>query len=99
MAVVSHDKVDRLKVFADKNDIVYTLLSDADAKIIPDFGLANPQFKKGSPWYGVALPIIFVVDPDGTIRHRFSRTDYRERVDPDLILGILKKDAAKKDGS
>jgi peroxiredoxin len=69
------------------------MLSDAQAKIIPAFGIANPQFKKSSSWYGVALPIIFVVDKDGTIRHRFSTRNYRNRPETDVILEILKKDS------
>lgn len=67
-------------------------MSDAKAEIIPAFGIANPQFPKGSSWYGVALPIIFVVDKGGIIRHRFSLRNYRERPEIDVILDTLKKD-------
>lgn len=69
------------------------MLSDAKAEIIPAFGIANPQFKKSSSWYGIALPIIFVVDKDGVIRHRFSTQNYRNRPEADVILDILKGDA------
>lgn len=82
-----------MKRFADARNIGYPLLSDAKAEIIPAFGIANPQFAKGSSWYGVALPIIFVVDKDGTIRHRFSLRNYRDRPEADTILDVLRKDA------
>lgn len=82
-----------LKGFAEARNIGYTMLSDAQAEIIPAFGIANPQFKKSSSWYGVALPIIFVVDKDGVIRHRFSKRNYADRPEVDVILEILKGDA------
>ena len=67
-------------------------MSDDRAEIIPAFGIANPQFAKGSSWYGVALPIIFVVGRDGVIRHRFSLQNYQERPEVDVILDVLRKD-------
>ena len=80
-----------MKTFADARDMGYTMLSDAEAKIVPAFGIANPRFGKGSSWYGVAIPMAFVVAPDGTITHRFSRANYRHDLDIDEILAILKK--------
>ena len=68
-------------------------MSDDRAEIIPAFGIANPQFAKGSSWYGVALPIIFVVGRDGVIRHRFSLENYQERPEVDVILDVLRKDS------
>lgn len=93
MALVTHDKPGALKGFADARNINYTLLSDAKAEIIPAFGIANPQFKKGSSWYGIAVPVIFVVDNGGIIRHRFSLRNYRDRPEVDVILDTLKEDA------
>ena len=93
MALITHDKPGPLKRFADARNIGYTLLSDAKAEIIPAFGIANPQFPKGSSWYGVALPIVFVVGKDGVIRHRFSSRNYRSRPEVDTILDVLRKDA------
>lgn len=69
------------------------MLSDAASRIVPAFGIENPQFKKDGPWYGIALPMIFVVGPDGVIRHRFSTDTHRVPVDIDAVLAVLKKDA------
>lgn len=91
--LISHDRVGALKGFGDARNIGYTMLSDAKAEIIPAFGIANPQFGKSSSWYGVALPIIFVVDKDGVIRHRFSKRSYRDRPEVDVILDVLKGEA------
>ena len=93
IALVTHDKPAALKRFADARNIDYTLLSDAKADIIPAFGIANPQFAKGSSWFGVALPVIFVVGKAGVIRHRFSLRNYQDRPEVDTILNVLRKDA------
>ena len=46
-----------------------------------------------SSWCGVVLPIIFVVDKEGVIRHRFSKRDYSNRPEVDVILDVLKGEA------
>lgn len=88
--LVAHDTPAKIKIFKDQRNIGYTMLSDPRAEIIPAFGIANPQFPKGSSWYGVAIPMIFVAAPDGTITHRFSYASHRDRHDIDAILAALK---------
>lgn len=82
-----------MRIFRDARGIGYTLLSDAKAEIIPAFGLANPQYAKGSAWYGVALPMILVIDASGTVSHRFSGASHASPPDIDVILSVLKKEA------
>jgi peroxiredoxin len=95
VAGVSYDPVEILKRFSDRNDIGFTLLSDAGTKIIPAFGLLNERFAPGSRWYGLAHPITLVVDNAGIVRHRFSERSYRERPEVDLVLDILRKDGGE----
>lgn len=71
--MVTHDGVGTLAGFARRRAISYPLLSDADAEIIPAFGLASRRYPEGSPFYGVAESFIAVVDAGGVVRHRFSR--------------------------
>lgn len=71
--MVTHDDVDVIAGFADRRGIGYTILSDAEASVIPAFGLANSRYPEGSPFYGVAEKFILVTDADGIVRHRFSR--------------------------
>lgn len=92
LAIVTHDSASILARFADSENIAYTLLSDADTKIIPAFGLVNERFAKGTAWYGVAHPMIFVVDEKGVVRHRFSERDYANRPDVDVVLEVLRKE-------
>ncbi len=76
--------------FAADRGIGYTLLADRKAEIISAFGLINEQFPRSSRWYGIALPMMFVIDPKGVITHRFSSTNYRERPDPGMVLRALR---------
>lgn len=79
--------------FASRRNIAFTLLADKKADIIKALGMTNPQFPKGTRWYGVALPGIFVVDPKGKVTHRFMTQDYRDRPSPEAVLSVLSKGA------
>ena len=93
MAEVTYDAVDILERFAVKEKIRFTLLSDPKSEIIGAFGLINDSFPLDSKWYGFAHPMIFVIDPKGAIRHRFSEIKREDRPDVDAILDILRKEA------
>ena len=77
--------------FAEREGIRYTLLADRRAEVIGAFGLINRRFPKSAPWYGVAVPAIFVVNANGIVTHRFSTENYRDRPEPEAILDILRK--------
>lgn len=79
--------------FAADRGIGYTLLADRKAEIISAFGLINERFPRSSRWYGIALPMLFVIDSKGVITHRFSNTNYRVRPDSDMVLRMLRKHA------
>ena len=69
------------------------MLSDPRSEIIGAFGVLDRTIAPGSPGYGIARPIIFAIDADGVIRHRFSKSDYTIRPDIDSVLETLRKDA------
>ncbi len=90
---MTREPVAKLARFAAANNIAYTLLADEKAEIIGAFGLINERFAPSSPWYGIALPAIFVIDPKGIITHRFTSANYRDRVDVDTVLRLLRRAA------
>ncbi len=90
---MTNDPVSVHAQFAADRGIGYTLLADRKAEIISAFGLINERFPRASRWYGIALPITFVIDSKGVITHRFSSTNYRERPDPGMVLRALRKHA------
>ncbi len=92
MAEVTYDPIEVLAQFAARRKIGYTLLSDPKSKIIGAFGLIDEAVPRDSDWYGFAHPLIFVIDPKGVIRHRFSETNYQVPPNVDLIYEILWKE-------
>ncbi len=78
--------------FARRRDIPFTLLADRKAEIIGAFGLIDERHR-GSPWYGLAIPMTFVIDAKGVITHRFSSANYRERIPVGVVLRVLRKRA------
>lgn len=89
LAAVSYDSVPVLKHFSDRRNIGYPLLSDAGSELIRKLGILNPAGKEGTPFYGIPHPVTFVLDADGTIRHKYFEEDYRERP---TLAGILSKE-------
>lgn len=79
-----------LATFAKRYDIGFKLLADADASVIKAFGVVNESFPKNVPWYGVAVPIIFVTNAEGVITRRFSEVPYTNRPKIDLVLNAIR---------
>lgn len=82
-----------LQRFSAKERIRFKLLSDSGSALIKAFGLLDDSVPATSSWHGFAHPVIFVVDPDGVVRHRFSEANYQQRPDVNMILDILRKAA------
>jgi peroxiredoxin len=93
VAMVAYDDAAKIKRFADDRAIRYPILSDPESGIIRAFGLLNEAYPPGSFAHGVPYPMIFVIDPDGIVRHRFSEEAYQRRPEIDLVLDALRKDA------
>lgn len=89
LAAVSYDSAAILKHFSDRRKIRFPLLSDADSRLIKTLGILNTAGKEGTPFYGIPHPVTFVLDPDGTIRHKYFEEDFRERP---TLAGILSKE-------
>ncbi len=86
VASVTYDRVDTLADFATRRAIGFTMLSDPRSAIIRAFDMLNDRY----PGHAVAHPIIFVIDAQGVVRHRFSGKHYRERTDIDLVLKTIR---------
>jgi len=88
---ISPDTPQAQKKFADKYDLPFTLLADADKKVAEAFGVMKEKNMYGKKVMGVARTT-FIIGPDGKIQHIF------EKVNPDdhaeEVLAYL-KEAAK----
>jgi peroxiredoxin len=85
----------------------FEILCDLDNGLGLSFGLlfrVPPDFRDNYRGIGVDFPLIYgndswflpvpatyVIDRDGTIRHSYVNPDFRERLDPQDILGVLKE--------
>ncbi|MGE3531922.1 MAG: peroxiredoxin family protein [Steroidobacteraceae bacterium] len=88
---VSIDTPDKLASFHQKQAIGYTMLSDPDGVIVEKLGIRDPQYAQGSMAYGVARPMIFIVNPQLKITHKFAEESYRNRPDLTKVLAELNK--------
>ena len=79
-----------LERFAGRSAIGYPLLSDKGSKIIQAFDLLDPGPARSTPWYGIAKPMIVVIDAGGTVRQRFSTQGYRDRPEAGAVLQAIR---------
>jgi hypothetical protein len=48
------------------------------------------SYAPGNPAYGIAHPIVFIVNPEGVITHRFSERVYTRRPEIGVILNAIR---------
>ena len=89
LAAISYDQPEALAVFAEKQGVNYTLLSDDKSKMIDAFALRDPQYPATSFAYGVPKPSIFVIDRKAVIRAKLALEGYKVRPDNDAILAAV----------
>lgn len=84
---LSYDEADALRDFRDAHGITYTLLSDPDSDVIRSFGILNTLIDPSDhPWYGIPYPGNYVVNPEGTITHKFFDNNLAVRAGPEQLL-------------
>ena len=72
MLGVSPDTVQAQKKFADKYDLPFTLVADADKKICNLYGVIQEKNMYGKKVMGVARTT-FIIGPESKIRHIFRK--------------------------
>ncbi len=79
VAAISYDSVAILHNFAERRNIHFALLSDADSKVIRELGLLNETVPADNPFHGIPNPGSFVLDAKGAIVAKYFEDDYRQR--------------------
>lgn len=103
---ISADRPDLLKRTLDKNELTYTLLSDAPMTAAKAFGIAfkmDDKAVENYKSYGIDLeedsgydhhllpaPAVFIVNQEGTIKFSYVNPDYKERIDGGILLAAAK---------
>lgn len=90
IASISMDTVDKIASFHNAQSIGYTMLSDPDGAIVETMGIRDLQYSDGSKAYGVARPMIFIIDPQLKIMHKYAEESFRNRPDLDKVLSELR---------
>jgi peroxiredoxin len=88
---VSMDEVDKMAAFHSEQKIGYTMLADSDGAIVEKLGIRDTQYADGSKAYGVARPMIFIIDPKLRITHKYAEQSYRNRPNLDAVISDLRK--------
>ena len=87
---MSPDTSSAQKKFADRENLPFTLLADADRKVAVAYGVLVEKNMYGKKVKGIARTT-FIIDPDGKIEHIF------EKVKPDghaeQVLDYLQESA------
>jgi peroxiredoxin Q/BCP len=83
---VSPDEVDAVKKFADKFDLDFTLLADADHAVADAYGTWVEKSMYGKKYMGVQRAT-FLVDPDGKVAKVFPKVS--PKTHDDAVLAAL----------
>ena len=85
---VSPDPVRRVKAFADKQSLDFTLLADEDHAVCEQYGVWAEKSMYGRTFWG-ATRTTFVIDGDGIVRHVIPRVT--PRTHDDEVLAVLEQ--------
>lgn len=103
---ISADRPELLKKTADKNELTYTLLSDAPMQAAKAFGIAfklddetveryksydiDIEKDSGYDHHLLPAPAVFLVDQKGVIKFSYVNPNYKERIDGGILLAAAK---------
>ncbi len=106
LVAVSPDRPEKLRPTREKQNLGYQLLSDSDMNAARALGIAfkvSSGTRETYDEYGIDLeeasgrdhhllpvPAVFVVDRDGTIRFVHANPDYKSRLDPAVMMAVVR---------
>jgi len=86
---VSPDRVRSLKKFAEKYELPFTLLADADHAIAERYGVWVQKSRYGRTYWGNSRTT-FIIGPDGVVRHVIPKVS-PETHDDDVLAAIAQQ--------
>lgn len=89
LAAISYDSPKTLAEFGAKQQVNYTLLSDAGSKMIDLFGLRDPAYPQGNFAYGVPKSTVLVIGANGVVRQKLTTEDYKILPNNQKILAAV----------
>lgn len=114
LLAISPDRAEELAKTVKKDELDYTLASDAKAEALQAFGIAfkvddatlgkyaeygiNLETASGQTHHALPVPSVFVIDAKGVIQFSYVNPDYRTRVPQRLIRAAVEAVAAGETG-
>ncbi|HZR27072.1 MAG TPA: peroxiredoxin [Vicinamibacterales bacterium] len=83
---ISVDTFFTLKAFQDAQHLTFPLLSDFNKEVIQQYGVFNPDM---IGLKGIAKRAVFVIDKDGTVKHKEVLDDARNEPNYDKVFQAL----------
>jgi len=98
VAGMSYDGREVLAAFHAEQQLGYPLLRDADTRHFSAYRVLNPEYQPGHSAYGIPLPGVLFVSPQGRVRAKFAVPGYRGRPEfaaiHDAVAALAAADAA-----
>lgn len=91
VVAISYDSPEVMKDFATSKKITYPLLSDKGSKVIELYKLRNTEVRKGSRQDGISYPVTVIVNQDGKILKKLTKSVRKRHTTAELIDAIKKK--------
>jgi hypothetical protein len=94
VAAISYDSPAILMDFANRHQIQFPLLADADSTVIRSFKVLNADAKGMTK--GMAHPGLFYVNENGVIREKYFEAKYTDRFTANNVIGKLFPELAQE---
>ncbi len=83
---MTYDTPEIIQAFHEKWDIEYPVLKDVDRQHVEAWGIRNEEYGPGTFAYGVPLPGVVLISPEGEILAKWAERGYRSRADWSTVL-------------
>ena len=83
---MTYDTPEIIQAFHEKWDIDYPVLKDVDRQHVEAWGIRNEEYGPGTFAYGVPLPGVVLISPEGEILAKWAEPGYRSRADWSTVL-------------
>jgi peroxiredoxin len=91
IVAISHDSVEELRRFQEKNRLDITMIADPKLDVIRRYNLQNMNFSpKRGPFREMAVPASILIDPGGRVRWFEQAKDFRIRRMPQAVLATIR---------
>ncbi len=83
---MTYDTPEIIQAFHEKWEIDYPVLKDVDRQHVEAWGIRNEEYGPGTFAYGVPLPGVVLISPEGEILAKWAERGYRSRADWSMVL-------------